>query len=157
MSQKRSDQERAEAYARVLLETARAEGRANQDLVQWNHAVKFSPEVLETLTTMRREEDSTLIEEVAKQYKEYLDSGDDTVSLTATTAVPMDDELRQKICETMERELGEPIYLVERVDPSIIGGIVIEVRGNRYDASVHAQLSDIRRSLSSVYIGSDEQ
>ena len=157
MSQKRSEQERAEAYARALLETARAEGRANQDLVQWNHAVKFSPEVLETLTAMRREEDSTLIEEIAKQYKEFLDSGDDTVSLTATTAVPMDDELRHAIRERMEAELGEPIYLVERVDPSIIGGIVIEVRGNRYDASVRTQLADIRRTLSSAYIGSDEQ
>ena len=45
---------------------------------------------------------------------------------------------------------------MERVDPQIIGGVVLEARGNRYDASVRAQLSNIRKQLSSVYIESEQ-
>ena len=155
MTSKR-EEEKVEAYTRALLEAARSEGRANQDLVQWQHARKFSPEVLETLAAMQREDDLDLVAQVAKQYKSYLDSEDKTVSVTVTTAVPMDDDLREKVRAKAEKDLDAPVYLVERVDPAIVGGIMIECRGKRYDASVRAQLANIRKTLSSSFIGGEE-
>lgn len=157
MATKHADADKVEAYTRALMEAARAEGRANADLVQWQHARKFSPEVLETLAAMQREDDIDLIEEVARHYKELLDSQDTTVSVTVTTAVPMDDELRAKVRAKAEKDLGLPVYLVERVDPSIIGGIMLEERGQRYDASVRAQLANIRKTLSSSFMGGEEK
>ena len=156
MTSKRAEAEKVEAYTRALMEAARSEGRANADLVQWQHARKFSPEVLETLAAMQRENDLDLVSQVAKQYKEYLDAEDKTVSVTVTTAVPLDDELREKVRAKAEADLKAPVYLVERVDPSIIGGIMLEARGKRYDASVRAQLANIRKTLSSSFIGGEE-
>ena len=156
MTSKRAEAEKVEAYTRALMEAARSEGRANADLVQWQHARKFSPEVLETLAAMQREDDLDLVSQVAKQYKEYLDAEDKTVSVTVTTAVPLDDHLREKARAKAEADLKAPVYLVERVDPSIIGGIMLEARGKRYDASVRAQLANIRKTLSSSFIGGEE-
>ena len=73
-----------------------------------------------------------------------------------TTAVPMDDALREKVRAKTEADLNAPVYLVERIDPSIIGGIMLEVRGKRYDASVRAQLANIRKTLSSTFIEGEE-
>ena len=157
MGTKKADAEKVEAYTRALIEAARAEGRANADLVQWQHARKFSPEVLETLAAMQREDDLALVSEVAKLYKELIDAEDTTVSVTVTTAVPMDDDLREKVRAKAQDDLGQPVYLVERVDPSIIGGIMLEVRGKRYDASVRAQLANIRKTLSSSFMGGEEK
>ena len=156
MTSKRAEAEKVEAYTRALMEAARSEGRANADLVQWQHARKFSPEVLETLAAMQREDDLDLVSQVAKQYKEYLDAEDKTVSVTVTTAVPLDYDLREKVRAKAEADLKAPVYLVERVDPSIIGGIMLEARGKRYDASVRAQLANIRKTLSSSFIGGEE-
>jgi len=156
MTSKRAEAEKVEAYTRALMEAARSEGRANADLVQWQHARKFSPEVLETLAAMQREDDLDLVAQVAKQYKEYLDAEDKTVSVTVTTAVPLDDDLREKVRAKAEADLKAPVYLVECVDPSIIGGIMLEARGKRYDASVRAQLANIRKTLSSSFIGGEE-
>lgn len=156
MTSKRAEAEKVEAYTRALMEAARSEGRADADLVQWQHARKFSPEVLETLAAMQREDDLDLVAQVAKQYKEYLDAEDKTVSVTVTTAVPMDDDLREKVRAKAEADLKAPVYLVERVDPSIIGGIMLEARGKRHDASVRAQLANIRKTLSSSFIGGEE-
>lgn len=156
MTSKRAEAEKVEAYTRALMEAARSEGRANADLVQWQHARKFSPEVLETLAAMQREDDLDLVSQVAKQYKEYLDAEDKTVSVTVTTAVPLDDDLREKVRAKAEADLKAPVYLVERVDPSIIGGIMLEARGKRYDVSVRAQLANIRKTLSSSFIGGEE-
>lgn len=157
MATRHVDAEKVEAYTRALIEAARSEGRANADLVQWQHAGKFSPEVIETLAAMQREDDLDLIAEVAKHYKELLDAHDKTVSVTVTTAVPMDDDLRAKVRTKAERDLRSPVYLVERVDPGIIGGIMLEVRGKRYDASVRAQLANIRKTLSASFIGGEEK
>lgn len=152
----KNDEEKVEAYTRALLDAARSEGRTNADLVQWQHAVKFTPEVLETLTAMREDNDLDLVKDVAHQYKTLVDQDDKTVSVTVTTAVPMDDKLRGEVRTKMEKDHKAPIYLVERVDPSIIGGIVIEERGNRYDASVRAQLVNIRKKLSTSFLGGEE-
>lgn len=148
---------KAEQYARALIEAAQKEGRANTDLVQVNHALKFLPEVLETLASMHNNNDMELLDSVAREYKSILDNETDIVQVTATTTVAMDDQLRTAIKTKLERELQASIYLNERIDPSILGGIVLEIRGDRYDASVRAQLANIRKSLAATYIGSDEQ
>ena len=148
--------EKSEKYARALIEAARQEGRANKDLVQWKHAMKFSFEVLETLSAMRNEDDLDLISDVERAYNELLESEDETVSVTVTTAVPMDDDLRAKVRAKAEKELNAPIYLVERVEPSIIGGIILEAYGKRFDTSVKDQLANIRNTLTSTSIGSDD-
>ena len=156
MTRNRTDQQKVEEYTRALMETARHEGRANADLVQWQHAVKFTPEVLQTLATMADQGDMGLVQDVASAYKTMLDQQDATVSVTVTTSVPMDDALRHDITATASEMLDAPVYLVERVDPAIIGGVILEVRGNRYDASVRAQLATIRKSLSSIYLESEQ-
>jgi F-type H+-transporting ATPase subunit delta len=156
MSTKRNDEEKVEAYTRALLDAARKEGRTDSDLIQWQHARKFSPEVLETLTTMYGQDDLTLVEKVARQYKELVDAGDDTVLVSVTTAVPLDERLRAKVKNQAEAELGKPVYLVEHVSPDILGGIVLEARGKRYDVSVRAQLANIRKTLTSTFIGGDK-
>lgn len=156
MSAKHVDQEKVEAYTRALMEAARSEGRTNADLVQWQHARKFSPEVLETLAAMQREDDLDLIEAVSHCYKELLDTHDETVSVTVTTAVPLDETLRAKVISHAEQTWNAPIYLVERVDASLIGGIMLEARGKRYDASVRAQLANIRKTLATSFVGGDQ-
>lgn len=156
MSTNPKDQEKIEQYARALIEAGRAEGRPDADLVQWRHAQKFSPEVLEVLASMRQSDDLDLVDAVSKEYKEILDAGDETVMVTVTTSVPLDDDLRAKVRAKAEADLDAPVYLVERVDPSILGGIILEQRGKRYDASVRTQLSNIRRSLSATFIGAED-
>lgn len=156
MTLSRKLQAKVEEYARALLDASRSEGRAYADLTQWRHAVKFSPEVMNVLTSMQEEDDTSLINEVYSEFKRMVDSDDSIVSVTVTTAVPMDDDLRQKVCKKAEDMFKATIYLVERVEPSILGGIIIEARGERYDASVKTQLTTVRRTLSSAFMGGDE-
>ena len=63
-----------------------------------------------------------------------------------------DEDLRADITKQLEGELGTQVFLIERVDPSIIGGIVLEMRGQRRDISVKTQLRAARESLSSVHL-----
>ena len=156
MPANRSEKRKVEQYARTLLDVAKMEGRANADLVQWRHAVKFSPEVLDVLSSLQAEDDPALIKKVYAQLQSLVAEDDTTVMVTATTAVEMDDELREKVLAKAHEMFDAAIYLVERIDPNILGGIVLEAKGQRYDASVRAQLANIRTTLSSTFMGGAE-
>lgn len=157
MSAKRIEQKKVEAYTRALLEAAKSEGRAARDLEQVKHVLKFSPEVLETITAMQGEDDFDLLDKVYSEYKDLVDKSDDTVSVDVTTAVPMDDELRERVRAKCRADFDAPVYLVEHVEPSILGGIILEARGHRRDASIKAQLINIRKTLSAAQLGGVEE
>lgn len=156
MKTNRTDLDRVEAYTRALMDAAAASGRSARDLQQLRHAIKFSPEMLNTIAEMIDAKEDHLIDKVYQVYKERLDNGDLTISVDVTTAVPMGDELRAKVIEKCEQDFDRPVYLVEHVEPKIIGGIIIEARGHRRDASVRTHLVNIRKALASNYVGGDE-
>ena len=156
MRNKAIDKNKVKAYARALLDSAKDEGRGPLDLQQIRHALKFSPEVFQTLARMEDESDLKLIDQVYQDLKDMLDNEDETVTVDVTTAVPMDAQLRAKVMEKCKADFNAPIFLVEHVEPKILGGIIIEARGHRRDASIRAQLVNIRKTLSSSFMGGDE-
>jgi len=156
MTTRRTDTDKIEQYTRMLMDAAAAEGRSAVDLQQLRHAIKFSPEMLETIARMDNANEDDLIGQVYREYKERLDNGDLTISVDVTTAVPLGDELRAAVKLKCEHDFNRPVYLVEHVEPKIIGGIIIEARGHRRDASIRTHLVNIRKTLSSSYVGGDE-
>ena len=156
MKSRAIEKQKIEAYARSLLDAARGEGRAPLDVQQIRHAVKFAPEVFEILARMAEERDLELLQQVYDDLRNILDSEDETVTVDVTTAVKMTPELRKKVRDKCEKDFEAPVFLVEHVEPSIVGGIIIEAKGRRRDVSVRAQLVNIRKNLSTSFVGGDE-
>jgi F-type H+-transporting ATPase subunit delta len=74
-------------------------------------------------------------------------SGKDVLVVYVVTATPLTDEARTKIVEKLTKELGRLIQLVERVSPSVIGGLRLQFGDYIYDATVAKQLKDIQTAL----------
>ena len=99
--------------------------------------------------------DIALIDQVSVRFGEIAEKERGIVVARVTTAVPLDDELRVQLVETLSGQLGHPVALRESVDPEILGGIVINVAGKVIDTSVSARLDDARRALTTVKTGGD--
>ncbi len=69
------------------------------------------------------------------------------VEARVRTAVPLSDALRTRVRETVARHTGKTPVLFEKVDPALIGGIVIEVGGKKIDGSVAHKLSELGKAL----------
>ncbi len=141
-----------ETYARALLEAAKTEGRVFEDLKHLDAIASSAPEVIEVLRTLVERDQLDLLPKIAETYRAMTEEDADIVGVAVTTAVPLDEGLRADITKQLEGELGTQVFLIERVDPSIIGGIVLEMRGQRRDISVKTQLRAARESLSSVHL-----
>lgn len=66
-------------------------------------------------------------------------------SATVITARPLPAELRAQIEAYVASETdSQTVSLIERVDPSIKGGVIIETPTKRYDASIATKLKQLR-------------
>jgi len=64
-----------------------------------------------------------------------------------TSALPLTDEEQTRIKAQLTESLGEIASLSFRVDPSILGGLVIRVGDQVIDGSVSSQLSSLRQVI----------
>ena len=64
-----------------------------------------------------------------------------------TTVVALDEATRAQALAAARTLFGDGATIEETVDPSIVGGVVLESGGKRYDASVRSQLATLRKSL----------
>jgi len=64
-----------------------------------------------------------------------------------TSAVELDDELVREIGDKIEQRTGQTVELTSKVDPDLIGGIVLRVGNRILDASVHGRLERLRRQI----------
>ncbi|HEX6304742.1 MAG TPA: F0F1 ATP synthase subunit B [Anaerolineales bacterium] len=68
-------------------------------------------------------------------------------SAEVTSALPLTDEEKESVKEDILTKLGEPATVTYRVDPSILGGLVIQVGDQVLDGSVAGRLEEMRQRL----------
>lgn len=116
----------------------------------------LAPEVISTIVVMAQRGDTRLLSRVVEAYESAAETQTNSVVVDVTTAVPLDDHLREVIKAKLAADLGHDIRLNETVDRSILGGIIMSAHGKRMDASVKTQLTHARAVLSNVATGGDK-
>ena len=69
------------------------------------------------------------------------------VDAKVRTAVPLSAALRSRLADSIAAFSGKKPSLIEKIDPSLIGGMVVEVAGKKIDASVASRLRDLSAAL----------
>ena len=110
----------------------------------------FNASLIEVLAVMASRGAIDLLARVKEAYTANLEEAKNVVFVGVTTAVSLDDHLRDVIKKKLSAEYGRDIVLNEHVDPSILGGIVLSAHGKKLDASVTTQLESARSALSTA-------
>ena len=69
------------------------------------------------------------------------------VEAHVTSAVALSDDDREALRQKLERMSKKKVSLVTSVDPSVIGGVRVEMDGKRYDNTIQNKLGRLRQSL----------
>ena len=69
------------------------------------------------------------------------------VQAAVTTAVPLARDLNERLRRRMAEVLGKTVLLEPRVDPAILGGVVVQVDSTVCDGSLQTELSRLREHL----------
>lgn len=86
-------------------------------------------------------------EDVYKGFSEKYNECHGTIDLEIVSAFPLKELERSHIISKMEQISEKRVNVIEQVDTSLIGGVVLKFDGNEIDGSVKAQLSNIRKNI----------
>lgn len=69
-----------------------------------------------------------------------------------TSAIKLTDDIKTKIVAKIKTELNKEIIVEEKVDPSIIGGLIVRVGDRQYDASIANKLNQLRKEFNKTAV-----
>jgi F-type H+-transporting ATPase subunit delta len=102
--------------------------------------------LLETLATRDR---IALLPDIAEAYADVANAARGVVSAEAVYAVAPTSEQSQALAVALGGPAG-PAELRTRVDPELIGGLLVTVGGKTYDGTVRTHLRALRRRLAAT-------
>lgn len=87
---------------------------------------------------------------ISDAFAARVSEADGEIQVEVTTAVPLPDDLRTQVLQRIAEQTGRTPKITEKVDPDIIGGLVLRVGGVMTDASVRGRLIGLRQSINGV-------
>lgn len=104
--------------------------------------------VVDTLQVMNRKGRLGLVRALVEAFRQENDRREKRVEVQVTTAVPLTESLRSRLVETLEaRGARRTVRLVETVDQTIIGGLIVQADDRKYDHSVARDLTHVGEAL----------
>jgi F-type H+-transporting ATPase subunit delta len=115
--------------------------------------------LVDTLQVINRKGRLGILPAIAEAYRQEYRTLHGLVDARVRTAVPLTAELRERLRATVARFTGKQPDLIEKVDPALIGGMIVEVEGKKIDSSVAHRLKQVgtaldRRSSQEIWSGS---
>jgi F-type H+-transporting ATPase subunit delta len=87
------------------------------------------------------------IEEIAAEFDRLVAAEERRLKVELTTAIELSDEQAREIVRQIEQATGRTVEATRRVDPDLIGGLVLQADSLRVDASVRGRLNRLREEL----------
>jgi ATP synthase F1 delta subunit len=88
-----------------------------------------------------------VIYRVRQQFERLWEEENRTLPVEITSAIALDADTTDELGRTIGERAGRTVKLAARVDPEIIGGIIVRVGNSILDASIRTRLEQLRRHV----------
>lgn len=109
---------------------------------------RVHPYVLNFLMLITEKRRIGALAEMAEAYKELYYFEEGICEVVAITAAPITAEQLKQLKQKMESVTGKKVVLQNRVDPSVIGGVMVRIENKQIDATIKTRLSELAAQLS---------
>ena len=82
-----------------------------------------------------------------RAYRDRYNADHDILEVTAVSAVALTAANREKLLAKLQNMTGKNIVLTETVDPTVLGGIRLDMGGTRLDGTVQRHLERLREEI----------
>jgi len=87
------------------------------------------------------------IDEIAREFDRLLAAEERRLEVELTTAYELSDDEANGILEQIQQASGRKVDASRKVDPSLIGGFVLQAGSLRVDASIRGRIDGLRHDL----------
>ncbi len=122
------------------------EKEAMLDRILGNQIDKTLLHFLKVLSRRRRLGSLRAIQQAASELRDEVQG---RIRVQVSSAQKLTDAQKKTIVSQLKTSFGKDAVLVEKVDPALLGGIIIRIGDRVYDGSVQGKLQVLRRAVSS--------
>ncbi len=97
---------------------------------------KYSDLMVDALQVLNRKGRLALIPAIAESYRHGRDELQGRIEIRVISAVPLPEDFREKLKTATTNYTGKEPELVESVDESLIGGLIVQIADEKFDGSV---------------------
>jgi F-type H+-transporting ATPase subunit delta len=90
------------------------------------------------------------LEPIHEEFERLVAADEGVLDVELTTAYELSDQEADEIVRQIETTSGRRVDATRKVDPDLIGGIVMQVGSRRVDASVRGRLNRLRQELTTA-------
>lgn len=142
---------------RQFLETPRIDAEDKKEALKKALAGRVPPMLVNFLLVVIDKRRQRLISTIATEFAGLVDEHESRAHVEVTVAQPLDDATTAALDERLSRLLGKTAVSHVRVDPSILGGVVVRAGDTIYDGSLRRRLSLMRRQLMTASLPSGNE
>jgi F-type H+-transporting ATPase subunit delta len=108
------------------------------------------PELLNFLELLLEKGRMPVIFRIRRQVDALWAKENKRLGVTVTSAIELDPQVTKQIGAEIEEQTGNTVELTSRVDPDILGGLVVQVGNMVLDTSIRNRLEKLRKSVASA-------
>ena len=113
--------------------------------------LRISPLAIHFLSLLLERDRLSFLPTIVSRYRHLLDEKKGQVEARVRAAAVLDDGNLKRLREALRKIAGKEVVLQQESDPSLIGGLVIELEGKIYDGSVRTQLEQMKQRMERGY------
>lgn len=108
---------------------------------------KISPYVINLIKLLLDRHRMFIFEAINESFKTLFNKRFNIALAIVTTAIEIDEDTKSIIKQKLSDILSKHVELETKVDPQIIGGVLVTIGDNVLDGSIKGRLDDIKRQL----------
>jgi F-type H+-transporting ATPase subunit delta len=141
---------RHEPRVREFLETPRVSLDAKKEALRASFSDRVPDLFLRFLLVVLEKRRQGVLPQIAREYHALVDAALGRVRAEITLAREADTELQREIVGSLEHRVGKTVVPFFRVDPDLIGGLIVRVGDQVFDGSLRRRIGSLRRQLLST-------
>ncbi len=141
------DAYRASEMVRAFLLNPKMPASVKISILQAGFSEKLGPETMHLLMLVLAKRRQSILPDIADRYTVLVDQVRGVEIAVVVTAVPVESDLRKRLIDSVQRFGTRKVEVTMKVDPSILGGVVVRLGDRLIDGSLKRRFQDIRRAM----------
>ena len=134
------------ADLRSLVKNPVIKGEEKSKVFKALFSSQFNEITMNTIDLLVNKKRETLLSETATQFVGLYKASKNIVTAEVSSAFSLDEEQKKNIVALLKHD-GE-VEIIEKIDPSLIGGFIVRVGDKQIDASVATKFKNLRKEIS---------
>ncbi|MFA6410295.1 MAG: ATP synthase F1 subunit delta [Candidatus Buchananbacteria bacterium] len=89
-------------------------------------------------------------DKIISDFKKYYNEKEGIVEITIETAFALSLAEKEDLIKEMKKNTGQQIELAEKINPELIGGMILHFNDTLIDGSLKTQLQNLRKKLATA-------